>query len=494
MEYGFGSGLNFTVNYNDRINQLHANEQLDRRARSDAEARAALLASDSEFQNAMNSHDSAIIKENARTTIKKMGEYRRNNPDMLYNPDKLVQFNLMKRELRDNPDLIRGVSSDNNYKEYTKDLQEVAKNPQMHDVGAYEEIKKQWGNYLQYGNQNGLEAAQKEGKKAFLYSKPQDFVDMPATLEKLGDGIKNYNVIKGSNIGEFWTEPKPEEVDAIKKSVYQQHGRQLQVQAAKLGLKTPEEIDAWVTKGISAGFKKNYSIGDANALWERNYKMQQLGLEKQKLDDKKGGPTYTPFDHLIDPRNRAGNVPVELVRKIWNDRPKMELIGVDGKKVDLTGYDLNYDGRFVKNKQNIPFLLGNVKLPLAVAIEKGIVKEKGVFSDDDAPGAYDIRDISSSFLGQAKIQTDVDKNGKSYQYVNVDYHLPIDPKGTTERQMYNAQADVDKLVPASKDPYASSSSAAAPQVYEGSPSDFKAKGYTDDQIREGIQRGLIKLR
>lgn len=450
---GLGQGLSFQINYNDRINQLHSNEDRDRRAASEAAQKAALIAKEAEYISPMNSHDAEIVKSQARQTIRKMGEYRRNNPDMQFNPDKLIEFNQIQRSLKDNPDLIRGMSSDKNYSEYVKDLQEMAKNPAMHDTEAYDNIKLQWDNYLKYGNQNGLEASQKEGKKAFLYTKPQDFVDLPTTFEKAGDGIHNYDVRKGSNIGEWWTEPNKDQLNAIKRSIYQQHGRQISVEAKKLGFKTPEEVDKWVNDGISAGFKRNYNIGDANALWERNYKMQQLGLEKEKIDAKKGGPSYTPWDHFTDPRNRAGTVPVDLARKIWNDRPKMEITGFGGTKADLTGYDLEYDGRFVKNKDNTPFLLGSVKMPIQDAIQRGIVKEKGALSDDDATDAYNVKDINGPFLGQAWIQSATDKTGGQYQYVKIDYHLPVNINDVTARQMYNVQADVDKLVPASKDPY-----------------------------------------
>lgn len=457
MDYGLGQGLAFQVDYNDKINQLHRNEQLDLRARNDAEARAAMFASETEYQNAMNEHDAPIIKEHARSVIKKMGEYRRNNPDLLYNPDKLVQFNALKKELKDNPELIRGVSSDKNYSEFVKDLQEVAKNPQTYDTEAYQDVKKQWDNYIKFGNQNGQDAALSEGKKAFLYTKPQPFVaDLAGSLLKIGDGIKDYNVVRGKNIGEWWSEPKPGQVEAARQSAYAQHKRQIEVYAKKNGLTTQEAVDKWVDDNIAAGIKKNYNVGDANALWERNYKMMQLGLEKEKIDNKKGGPSYTPFDNFVDPKNKAGNIPVDLARKIWNDKPNMTLTGLDGTKVDLTGLDLNYDGRFVKNKDNLPFLLGNVKVPLAVAIQKGIVKEKGTFQDDDANDAYSVTDINSPFLGQASIKTDVNKDGQEYQYVNVNYHLPVNPNDVTARQMYNVQADVDKLVPASQNPYGES--------------------------------------
>lgn len=459
---GLGNGFAFEVNYNDRINQLHKNEEFDRRAANEAAAKAKMFADDAEFQNAANSHDAPLIKEYSKGIIRKMGEYRRNNPDLMYNPDKLVEFNLLKRDLKDNPDLRRGMASDSAYKEYVKDLQDIAKNPQAYDEEAYKGVGDQWNNYLKYGNQNGQEAALKEGKKAFLYTKPTPFVgDLPGTLLKIGDGVKDYNVVKGKGIGEWWTEPKADQVQAAKQSAYSQYGRQIEVQARKLGLTTPEAIDKWVTDNISAGFKKNYNIGDANAEWERWYKMQQLGLEKDKLEAKKDkGNNYSVWKYLIDPKTKAGNLSEETVRKVWGDKPNMIIVGNSGAKADLTGLDWHTTQRFVK-RNGIPFILGYTKVPLEVA------KQKGIISGDDADiKSGDFSDngvrITSDYIGQAAFEKSIDKNGNPKSYVKVSYNLPVDPKDQVAQQKFNAFNDVDKLVPASHDPYINNTKKAAP--------------------------------
>lgn len=488
MEYGLGAGLAaINIDYNSRINQLHQNEQLDLRARNEAEQRARLYAQDAEFANAANSHDAPIIKEFSRGIIKKMGEYRRNNPDLMYNPDKLIQFNLLKRELKDNTDLSRGMASDASYKEYVKDLQEVSKNPQMHDTQAYKDIEGQWNNYLQFGNQSGQGAALKEGKKAFLYTKPQEFVaDLPGTLLKIGDNIKDYNVVKGKNPGEWWTEAKPEHLLAAKQSAYSQYGRQIQVTAQKLGLKTPGEIDTWVTNNIAGGIKKNYQIGDVNADFEKWYKMQQLGLEKEKIDAKKPGSGYSTWDYFISPQNKAGRIDEETIRKTWGDKPEMIIIGNSGAKVDLTGNEWYSNQKYVK-RHGIPFLLGYTKIPIKTAADKGIISE---YDPDDEKSELKktTARITSDYLGLAAYATDVDKNGNPYNYIKVSYNLPVNPNDAMAKQKFNVFNDVDKLVPAARDPYAPN------KIYEGSAGDFKAAGYTDAQIQEGVSRGLIKLR
>lgn len=450
-EIGILNGLAQNMGYDDKINDLRYQEREKQRALADVSAQQALFAQDVDYQNAANSHDAPIIKEFAKTKINEIGKFVRENPDWQYNVDKRLMLNQMKKDLKDNGELKRGLASDNSYKAYLGDLQEVAKNPNAHDTEAYDNISQQWNNYLQYGNQGGLEAAQKEGKKAFIYQKPQDFVDLPQTLLKAGNSVKDYEVKKGKNIGEYWTEPKLDQVNAIKNSIYQQHGRQIMVEAKKLGLKTQAEIDKWVGDNISAGFNKHYSIGDANAAFSNAMRVKEFNEKTGKI--KPISQTYTPFDNLVDPHNVAGTIPVDLARKIWSDKPNIQVLGNNGVKADLTGLDMNYDGRFVK-KNGIPMLLGYVKVPLATAKQKGIISgddddiEAGNFSDNGAR-------VTSDYLGKAAFEKsgDVDKDGKQKAYVKVSYQIPVNPNDVTARQMYNVQADVDKLVPASQNPF-----------------------------------------
>lgn len=453
-EFGINQALAVDMGYDKRINDLRFHEQQNQRALAENQAKQALFVDDLDYKNAANAYDNALIKDYATKAIKEIGSYVRENPDWETNIPKRMQINAMKKSLKDNEHVIRGLASDTAYKNYVGDLQEVAKNPQQHDTGAYDDISNQWNNYLNYGNQGGAEAAAKEGKKAFIYTKPKDFIDLPKALLSAGNSVKDYNVKKGNNIGEYWTEPKPEEVNAIKKSIYQQNGRQIEVEAAKIGLKTPEEIDNWITQGISAGFNKHYSIGDPNAAFENAMKMKEYTQKVGKKEDI--GKNYTPFDNLVDPRNPAGTVPTDLLRKVWSDKPSIQVLGNNGSKADLTGLDMNYDGRFVK-KNGLPFLLGYVKVPLNVAKAKGIISgddddiAKGNFSDNGAR-------ITSDFLGKAAFEKgELDDKGNSKSYVKVSYQIPVNPNDITARQMYNTHADVDKLVPASQNPYQSQS-------------------------------------
>lgn len=436
-EFGIVRGLAVDSGLDQATNDLFKFDEMNRRAQATSAAQAAMFADDLDFQNAANRHDNPLIKEFAKKQISAIGKFVSENPDWQTNVNKRSQINLMRRELKDNPELNRGLASDTAYKSYLGDLQEVAKNPQQHDVDAYDNVQRQWNNYLQYGNQDGAEALRNEGKKAFIYQKPRDFINLPDTLLKAGQGINPSLVLKGKNLGEYTRTADPKHINAIKDTIWKENGRQIQVEAQKMGLNTPEQVDKWLTDSIMAGVKTTYDPGDPNALWERGMRERELNLRANKGEKQIGG-NYTPFDDLMDKRKPSGNVPADIATKVWNDYPKIVIAGNSGQSIDLTGQKMQYDGRYVTDGNGIRRLTGKVNVPIDVAYQTGIWKANDP-SDDLTDG-----EVSGEFLGKAVRRTD----DKGKMYLQVDYALPIDKNDGTARQLYNTHAQPDKLVPA----------------------------------------------
>ena len=258
-EFGLIQGLAQDLGYDQRINDLRYQEEAMRRAQATSEAKAKMFADDLDFQNATNSFDNPIIKNKAKETIAKIGAFVRENPDWEGDVNKRSQLNLLKRELKDNPDLLRGVASDNAYKQYLADLQEVAKNPNQHDTEAYDEISQQWNNYLRFGNQNGEEAAKAEGAKAFVYTKPKDWIDINKAFAETGNKFKDMKVksIKGG-LGAYEEYADPDSLAIIASQMYSQNQRQIHRIAKQKGI---SPLD-YVMAGIDAHIPKQRDMGE----------------------------------------------------------------------------------------------------------------------------------------------------------------------------------------------------------------------------------------
>mgnify|MGYP003498974450 FL=1 len=428
IEFGTIRGLAQSGQYDQKINDLRYNEQADKRAKNEAEARAKLFADDMDYNNALNEHDAPLVKQFAQSKIKEIGRYLSENPDAKYNPEKLAYVKSLQRELKSNTDLNRGLASDNERKKWLADYGEVAKNPNFYDVEAYKDIENQWNNYKMFGNQDGEEAAKKEGKKSFTYSKPRDFIDLVPSLQKIGNQSKNGDVIKpkNGNIGEWYTKMNDQQLEALTDAAIQQNARQIESHTNKMGITDPQQKRQWVKSQIESGFDKEYHIGDANAAWERGMKEREFN-QRERLAAGKKEPLYSSaWDEIFS--HNAGSVNPSDIDKIWGNTPVSPIVGYDGTKVDLSNKKIDWrGGRFVK-RNGVPFFLGDIRISPEEARQKGIIN----VDDEDDLKEMNISDngmrIAAGFtgdkVGKAKFEKGT-KNGKPTLDVVVSYEMPI---------------------------------------------------------------------
>src|SRR3990167_3631847 len=331
MEFGEMSGLAQDVQADARIGDLYKQQEGMLRAKSMAEAKAKMVADDVSYQNAANPFDHKIIKEEATKAIYDLGIWQRQNPNWRIDPMLRAEYNNRVNSIKSNPNTLRGVASDANYKAYVKDLQEVAKNPQYRDTEAYEEIGRQWKNYQQFGNQNGYEASQKEGIQPFVYSKPKDFVDLNEVYRKIGSSIqaKGLEYLNNGRDGAFKTFAEPKDLQAEAGAIYTQYKRQLDLEYTNKGLNpiegVMEKLDGYVPIKMD--------IGDKNRLAEE----MALARYKHGLDQALVNPNISAYKaSVLDPA--YSRPPAEKLAETFGSTPKHVLpAGKDGVPIDNTG-------------------------------------------------------------------------------------------------------------------------------------------------------------
>jgi hypothetical protein len=148
---------------------LRYNEEAKKRAQAEAEAKAKVFADDFNYTNAMNTHDNPLVKQFAQFQIKRIGSYVNNNPDWQTNVQKRAEYQQLVRELKDNPDLQRGLATDDAMKKMNE-FSADPKNASLKSSSRWKEIEEEKQNYILFGNQKGKEAAETEGKKAFVFT------------------------------------------------------------------------------------------------------------------------------------------------------------------------------------------------------------------------------------------------------------------------------------------------------------------------------------
>lgn len=423
MEFGGINGLAVSGQYDQRINDLRVHEQEDARAKQIAENRAKMFADDLDYKNASNEYDAPLIKRFATDQIKKIGEYYRQNPDVMYNPEKLAALNVMKRELKDNNSLNRGLASDSAYRDYLKDLGEVAKNPGAHDAEAYQDIQRQWRNYTQFGNQDGEEAAKTQGAKSFLYTKPKDFVDLNEVHRKSGDSMNPNSIeyLNNGRDGAYRTFVADKDLTNEAALLYQQNKRQYDVQFTNKGI---EPIGA-IRSALIPYIKGEYHIGDKNRLGEE----MALAAYKQHLKDAgdkaAAGFQVNPYRAVVMDKDYTKADPEDLAKTFGTNVPYF-YYNADGKLAKGQGDDFHYDGDifdkdFKKNAAGkvIPYQKTGVKTTPGFVYktldwggENNFLKKAyGVFGDYEVKPEYkDKVEI---------IETPPDKSGKSEKVLKV---------------------------------------------------------------------------
>lgn len=441
-EFGTNQGLAVDLQYDQRINDLRYQEEAMRRAEAMGAAKSALFANDLEFQTAANSFDNPIIKNKAKETISKIGAFVRENPDWETNVNKRSQLNLLKRELKDNPDLIRGVASDNAYKQYLADLQEVAKNPNQHDTEAYDSIANQWNNYVRFGNQNGEEAAKTEGAKSFIYQKPKDWIDVNKAFADVGNDFKDMRVksVKGG-LGAYEEYANPDSLKIVANQMYSQNQSQIDRIAKEKGI---APID-YVMAGINAHIPKKRDMGDyglAKEMAMARYKAKAEGSAGMQADTYK--TSVVDRDHSV--------VSSDLMDAILGPGAKTILTSNDGKQVlDMTGINAKRTGYnfYADPKKGVKYAEATAYIPIDQAVEMGIVKSGfGIFTDDE---------VAPEFNKFAKIESKEGEDGKVHKAVKVTVFNPFDVNNAANAGAFNAKTMTSKQRPNPETEYQQSS-------------------------------------
>lgn len=416
-DYGLSRALNVDLGFDQRLNDLRYNELQTKRIQAENAAKAQLFADDLNFQNAANSFDNNIIKQRNKERIQNIGRFVRENPDWNTNVEKRVQLNMMKRELADNPDTIRGFASDLSRKEYLKDLQEVAKNPQQYDTEAYSDVGRQWDNYVKFGNQFGPDAAKTEGYKAFVYSKPRDFVDMNKAFQETGNSFKDLKTrpIKGGrNAYEEYADPNS--LALVANQMYAQNKRQIDLEAQGKGVAPLQ----YVMSGINAHIPKKRDFGDYNlsdATYLMNYKKRLDGLDREV-----GNNSAYQVAFVNAPE---GVVAPTYLEQTYDVKPKHVLYDNKGATtVDNTGNRVYYTGahKWIEKggkRQKVVEIYSY--LPLEDAKQKGIVDDPLGFSGSNGTDL----EVSPSWNRQAEIVRIEGKDGAK-PVVKVKALMPVE--------------------------------------------------------------------
>lgn len=431
MEIGLARGLAQDLQYDQRIADLRYQKQEMDRAKAINDAKAKMFSDDMDFQNATNSFDNPRIKEYAKNQIAAIGKFVTENPDWASNVQKRSQLNLMKRELKDNPELQRGMASDEAFKKLNADLAEVAKNPEAHDEEEYNNLLAQRDNYIKYGNQDGEEAAKQVGTKAFVYTKPRDLRDLNKDWAALGNDFRDVkrNPMAGKGRNAFQEYANPDSLKIVANQYYSQNKKQIDREAAKAGL----DPIVYTMKGIDGHIKKNTDYGD--------YNLSDAMTMKRLSDKPEEAKGPTTWDVEIKGKDK-GMESGDTMMKVLGPPAGIKIKDYNGNPVDMTGINFKYTGNHERVKVKVMGNDGKYKdayqklfevyteVPIKVSNELG-------FTEDPWFGGVE---VSDKFKGKnIDIVTRQNSKGEAVKYARIKTKVPVDVDNEGFRQRYDAE-------------------------------------------------------
>lgn len=445
MEYGLARGLAVNLGYDQQVNDLRYQQNALRQQEAMNEAKRKLFESDMEFQQGGNAFDQPLVKAENQRIVQQIGDYISQNPDWETNFEKRGQVKQLKNSLKDNPTVLRALATNDNRQALLKYAQEAKQKGIQFDEDALNVELQRYSNYEKFGNPEGPEALKQEGMKAYLFNRPQDFENLPSKWLGIGKGVADFDLVDTGQ-GGYYSKPKEDQMVALVNAAKQQNPRQIQVEAQKLGLDTPQKVDKWIRDGISAGVQKHFKVGDALGWWNASMNNQELQMRKQEAKAKaqaSKSPDYTNWEYFTDQTsngkdakaNPAGVLDDKLFNEVWGGTQDVKAVGSDGSVVDLSDQEFRHKGKYI-NKGGMTFIPGYVDMPLDVAESKGIYKQGKLTWDG----------IKSQFKNSAKEVVITNKDGSTQTAIRVEYDLPINRRDNVARQKFNIATNVSKQV------------------------------------------------
>lgn len=180
LEFGLRRGISVPINWDQRNADARYLLQLKKQSQQEQEAKAKLFADDADYTNAVNTYDNPIIKEKMKGKVYEIGKWAQQNPGWERDVQKRLEYKGLIKDLKDDPDLIRGLASDKGIADFNKYASDP-KNADLVGTPEFEHEKQRLSNYLKYGNDKGVAGE----RNAYTFIAPEEGKDTTSALVDL---------------------------------------------------------------------------------------------------------------------------------------------------------------------------------------------------------------------------------------------------------------------------------------------------------------------
>jgi len=127
MEFGGVQGLAQPGQFDQQINDSRYRNQMLRQQEENNAAKRKLFMNDIEFIEGGNAFDSPLVKQETQKRMQELGNYVASNPDFETNVQKMGYVKQLKRNIKDNPTVLRALTTNDSRKALYEYVQEAKK-------------------------------------------------------------------------------------------------------------------------------------------------------------------------------------------------------------------------------------------------------------------------------------------------------------------------------------------------------------------------------
>jgi len=407
-------------------------------------------AEDFDYNSAINAWDNTAIKEYAQGKIKELGAFVRENPDYLYNVDKRIAYNNIKRELKDSKPLMEGLQVDANVKEMEK-WKNDPKNAPLLDTPEFQKTLQDYQNYVKTGSTDGNTA----NRKLFTFYPPEERMDTWGELNKIAKATQ----LKGESAsylrGTKTTKKFVTEADKLDQA-------RLALSNLNLRRGLEHEYNKYLESGVPEGQKpltlERYVYANMKNLFpndeyrDTHFQVKEEREPRTTGDGTKKADNLGLYTNIVDVATLNPGKPVQA-------NPK-------GARGIIAGADQSIDRT---NKSEIIY---------DPARKQHYISADVTLNENDAENAFqEIKPVDTPFVHWFWLdETNIDpeyQDNISLQGTDVNFkvYFPIQKENTSLAAAYNHEAGQTLEKSDTNQPS---------QVY--SRSQLKSQGYTDAQI------------
>lgn len=492
MEIGGLRGLTFDTGQDKLIQDLQYQDQMMQRKRAMDAANMDRLIGDIEFLKGSNQYDAEKLKQEGLGLIQDIGKMTaERGAGWQTDPMFRGMLQYKKSQLPNSPAAIRSTAYQNALSSYQKWAEIAKKNPSRYNLDQLEAEKLKFANYGKDANGNPVP---EEQMMPIQFNAPEEIPDFEQIHRQNGSSMEMdaFDPLKNGRENAYHAHTSETALTKKAQELYQQFtsGYNYAYKGS-----SPEKIVETIKNSLRPHTPHEYKTG------ERNPVNDALAIERGKAKIKEAfssdgvvnGSLYDKAFFNTDGSDFGG----EILESVFTARPPARYLDPNGNYVPIDDGDFNYNGDFVdvgfslgKGRNGIKRMSGYYLKPLDWAKEKGFIHDPTGPSGDVSETDYEVK---KNLRDRGEITIIETKSGKSVPMFKLNAVAEVDGRNPIYKNR------VDKGMTAKMRQYAGlnpsqSESQSTQQKYSGTAQQFRDSGWTDAQIQEGIDKGLIEVK